>query len=94
VFEFTVEPGTLHVLHRNATYNCCPDEIAISLVVDGAFLRLTEEEILTNPCFCVCCYDVAATVVNLEPGAYTVVFCWYDYETEQEQCYEEGIVIP
>jgi len=92
--ELTVDGSTLHVVHRNATYNCCPDDIIVSLSVEGNVLTLTEEEILTAPCDCVCCYEVQATVADLSSGAYTVRFCWYDYETEQATCYEEGIVIP
>ncbi len=92
--ELTVGPGTLHVLHRNATYNCCVDDIAISLSVEGAVLRLTEEEIVPDPCWCLCCYDVEAAVVDLSPGAYTVEFCWQDWETRGEQCHIEDIVIP
>jgi C1A family cysteine protease len=92
--ELTVEPGTLHLLHHNATYNCCPDDIIISLSVDGSVLRLTEEEILTIPCNCICCYDVRASIINLAPGLYTVEFCWYDYDTGQDECHFEDIVIP
>ncbi len=92
--EFTVEEQTLHVLHSNATYNCCLDDIAISVSQEGDLLSLTEEEILTLPCYCICCYNVEATVVDLAPGTYTVEFCWYDYETHQIQCYVEEIVIP
>ncbi|MGB2987485.1 MAG: hypothetical protein WBE26_16600, partial [Phycisphaerae bacterium] len=92
--ELTPGPGTLDVVHRNALYNCCPDDIVISLSVEGAVLRLTEEEILTDGCFCVCCFDVQATVLNLEPGEYTVEFCWYDYDSSEEECYVQDIVIP
>jgi hypothetical protein len=90
----TVEGNTLHVLHTNATYNCCPDDIVISLEVEGDLLRLTEEEILTQGCWCICCYEVGATVVDLAPDTYLVVFCWFDYQTDEERCYEEEIVIP
>ena len=41
-----------------------------------------------------CCYEVEATVIGLLPGTYTVDYCWEDYETEQEQCYVEDVVIP
>ncbi|UCC32623.1 MAG: hypothetical protein JSU86_10135 [Phycisphaerales bacterium] len=44
----------------------------------GAVLRLTEEEILTVPCHCTCCYNVEATVVDLAWGTYTIEFCWQD----------------
>jgi hypothetical protein len=93
-FQLTVEAHTLHVLHANATYNCCPDDIAVSLEVEDHLLKLTEQEILNNPCFCVCCYDVEATVVDLAAGTYTVEYRWYDYETHAEQCYVAEIVIP
>ena len=56
--------------------------------------RLTEEEILTMPCYCICCYNVEATVVDLIPGPYTVEYCWYDYETDGEKCHQQDIVIP
>lgn len=93
LIELTVEGNTLYVVHSNATYNCCPDDIVICLSVQGNLLMLTEEEVLTMPCDCWCCYEVAATVVDLTPGMYTVEFCWYDYETDQEQCYVEEIQI-
>ena len=92
--ELTVQPNTLHVVHRNAAYNCCPDDIVISLSVQGNLLRMTEEEIVTIPCFCICCYDVEATVVNLPSGTYTVEFCWDDLESGGQQCIVQDVVIP
>ena len=92
--DLVVADGTLNVLHRNATYNCCRDDIAISLSVEGDLLRLTEEEILTDPCYCICCYEVEATIVSIDPGTYTVLFCWYDYELDQQECSEQIIEIP
>ena len=93
-FELTLAGDTLHVLHANATYNCCPDDITVSLSVQGSLLRLTEEEILTMPCDCMCCYDVSVAVAGLAPGDYTVEYCWQDYETGQQQCYLEDITVP
>lgn len=87
-------PGAVQVVHRHTTYNCCPDEIMVTLEVDGTFLRLTEEEILTMPCPCLCCYDVDSTVVDVEPGIYTVEYCWFDYETSQDVCHVEDVEIP
>ena len=93
--ELIVESRALKVLHRNATYNCCPDDIAITLSVEGTVVRLTEEEDLTTGgCFCLCCYDVEATAVGLAPGDHTVLFCWEDHETGGEECHTEDIVIP
>jgi hypothetical protein len=92
-FILTVEGSTLHVLHESATYNCCLDEITITLSIEGDILKLTEEEIVTLGCWCICCYEAEATIVDLAPGIYTVEFYWFDYETWQEQCYVEEIVI-
>jgi hypothetical protein len=92
--EFTPGPSSLYVLHRNAVYNCCPDDIVITLTVEGSVLRLREEEVLTMPCWCLCCYDVEATLIDLAPGAYTAELCWYDYDTGGEECYLEDIEIP
>ena len=93
--ELTVPgPGTLHVVHRNASYSCCLDIIVVSLAVQGEVLRLSEVEVLTTPCDCMCCYDVEATAVDVEPGTYTVEFCWQDYELGREVCHVEEVTIP
>jgi len=91
--ELTLDGNTLHVVHRNATYNCCAADIVVFSTSRGEVLRLTEEEILIFPCFCECCYDVEATVVGLLPGTYTVEYCWEDDELG-EQCHTEEIVVP
>ena len=57
-------------------------------------LKLTEREILTMPCWCLCCSDVEAIVVDLAPGTYTVEYCWDDWETGSVVCYTETVVLP
>jgi len=37
----------------NVEYNCCPDDIVVSLTIEGNVIRLDEEEILTIPCYCI-----------------------------------------
>ena len=94
-FVFAVEGTTLQIAHQSATYNCCPDDIAITVSVDGATLRFTEEQDLTSGgCFCTCCYDVEATVEDLASGEYSVEFCWQDYETDFQRCHTEDILVP
>lgn len=90
--EIIVEGRTIHIVHRNATYNCCPDDIEVKLAVEGNSLLLTETEIITTPCPCLCCYDVESTIVDLWPGVYVVEYCWHDYETGDE-CHTEEVVI-
>jgi hypothetical protein len=90
--EITVEGHKIHIVHGNATYNCCPDDIEVTLVVEGTLLQLTETEILTIPCDCLCCYDVESTILDLWPGTYVVEYCWHDYETGDE-CHREEVVV-
>jgi hypothetical protein len=90
---FTPGAGTLHVLHENATYNCCVDEIVISAGLNGNVLTLVEGEMLTIPCDCECCCDTQAEVVCLPPGTYTVEFHWFDPDTGQWECYVEVVQI-
>ena len=92
--EVVVENHLVRITHKNATYNCCPDDIEVSLWVAGNLLRLTEKEILTHPCYCLCCYDVKSTIVDLPSGSYTLEYCWYDYETRVTKCDTDEVVIP
>jgi hypothetical protein len=90
--ELSIRTSTLEMLHRNAIYNCCLDDIEIDLSVEGTVIRLTEQEVLANGgCRCLCCYDVQATVVGLAPGRYTVGFCW---AAGGQECRTEDVVIP
>jgi hypothetical protein len=94
LIAFTPGPGMLHVLHENATYNCCPDDLVIAASVAGHVITLTETEVLTTPCDCDCCYDVEALVANLAPGTYAVEFSWLDYGTWTIRVYKETVEIP
>ena len=88
-----VEGNNIHITHLNATYNCCPDEIKVTLSAEGNSLKLVEKEILTTPCDCLCCYNVEAEIAGLMPGGYTVEVCWDDWETHGELCKEIMIEI-
>ncbi|MHC4785861.1 MAG: hypothetical protein ACYTE6_07830 [Planctomycetota bacterium] len=92
-FAFVVEGDRLAVTHFDATYNCCPEDIAVSLAVDEWLLILTETEIPGMPCDCNCCYEVESAVEGLDPGTYTVEYWWFDYETGQEQCHTDVVVV-
>lgn len=90
--EWTVDGLSLRVLHTNAEYNCCIDEIGFTLLVDGNLLTLVEEEILWGePCPCMCCYELEAVIVGLSPGHYTARLCWL--EGPGWECDEQLVVI-
>ncbi len=67
---------TIHITHFNASYTCCPQDIAVTLTVDGNILRLTEREI-PPVCRCLCCYTIESEIDGVEPGEYTIEYCWY-----------------
>ena len=90
----TVEGDILHTDHQNAEYNCCFEDIVVSLTVEGDLIRLDEQELAPDPCWCVCCNEIWATVEGLLPGIYTVDYCWFEYDTNQVQCYTGQIEIP
>lgn len=79
----TVEGHSLRIIHRNATYNCCPEDIRVDLTIGCAGLSLQETEILAMPCPCLCCYDIESVVVDLLPGHYWIEYCWNDWEGRQ-----------
>ncbi len=81
-----VEGDSIFVAHRNATYNCCPDDIEVTLSSQGNILTLYEKEILTTPCDCMCCYNIHTEFAGLTPGEYTIVVWWQDWETHGELC--------
>lgn len=92
--ELTVDGDTLHVLHTNAVYNCCPDDIEVTMSIDGTTITLSEREITTVPCDCLCCFDVEATVADLPAGQYTVEHCGAEAPAGTTGCPTQTIVIP
>ena len=82
------EGKSIYVTHKNATYDCCPEDIKVALSVEENHLKLTEElipgELL---CDCrLCCYNIETEIAGLLPGKYTIEVCWYDRETHRELC--------
>jgi hypothetical protein len=77
-----VENSTVTIHHDGALYNCCTDGFDYAVSQQGAVIQVVETEILTNPCYCVCCMDNFVIIEGIAPGEYTVLFTWYDYETD------------
>ncbi len=65
--------NVLSINHRNAGFNCCPDELAAVVSVLGNVITIEEVEFLYGGgCFCLCLFDLAYEIVGLPPGEYTV----------------------
>ena len=67
--------GVIYLKHFNAFYNCCPDDIAVTMTVEGSLLQLRETEINVG-CRCMCCYTVESEIDGVGPGEYTIEYCW------------------
>jgi hypothetical protein len=69
---FEVYDGTIALYHGEARFNCCA-WIDVEVAQDGYDIDIVERERFeTSPCYCLCCFDVGATIGGLDPGAYTV----------------------
>ena len=79
---YAVVGGSSVTIHHDATvYNCCPDPFQYEAFWEEDRLVMVEQEVLTNPCYCLCCYDLSFTVDNVPPGQWPLLFRWYDQET-------------
>ncbi len=64
--------------HDLATYNCCRDSFTYTVDISDQTIIVTEYEVLTNPCFCLCCFNLSTTIEGLTPGGWSVVYRWLD----------------
>jgi hypothetical protein len=74
-----VVDGTILISHNGSEYNCCPERFDYQVEVGAGQIVVTETEILEVPCDCICCFDLGLRIEDVPPGAYTLVFRWYDY---------------
>lgn len=69
---FVFQNGNLLITHVNGEFNCCIDYISTSIQLNGNVIDLYEVEVASQPCFCICPFDVTTTVSGLASGTYTV----------------------
>jgi hypothetical protein len=64
--------SVLLLKHVNAAFNCCPDSFGAAFSFAGQLITIEEAERLTNPCDCLCLFDLNLRIVDLVPGTYTI----------------------
>ena len=64
--------STLLLTHVNAGFNCCPDSLTAEIRITEDSIIISETELLTNPCDCLCLFDLDYEITNLPPGTYTI----------------------
>jgi hypothetical protein len=93
-FEISVAPNTLTLAHLGSSYNCCATSFTHEVSTEPGIITITETEVLIDPCYCICCYDLVATVDGVPPGTISVHFTWYDYESAVWQLETFSVEVP
>jgi hypothetical protein len=86
--------STVTVDHQGAVYNCCPDDFDFTVAQHGNVIDVVETEILSIPCFCLCCYNLSVNIDNVAAGDYTLNFYWYDYEGSRWRVWSLLVIVP
>ncbi|MEZ5359552.1 MAG: dockerin type I repeat-containing protein [Candidatus Zixiibacteriota bacterium] len=72
-WEYNENTGVLLLTHENSVANCCVDSIYATISYDGiSTYMITELQALQfgSGCSCLCYYDVAIRMENIEPRLY------------------------
>ncbi|MEW6379513.1 MAG: cohesin domain-containing protein [bacterium] len=92
-FTCSYHDNLLYLFHENASYNCCIEEIAVTMSMTGNTINIYEEEKLEGSgCRCICTYDITTKIGCLEPGTYEVKF--FNKKTGQLLGVIKEVVIP
>ncbi len=66
--------SVLSINHINAGFNCCPDELAAIISIEGNVITIEEVEYLySGGCDCLCLFNLDYEITGLPPGEYTVI---------------------
>jgi hypothetical protein len=71
--EIHVEGADIVLAHHDAVYNCCA-HVVVYLEDERPLIRFVEQEEYhdSEPCRCLCTYELGARLSNLPAGSYTV----------------------
>jgi len=64
--------SVLLLRYVNGRFNCCPDSLTAAFTIATGSILIEEEEWASNPCDCICLYDLDSRVTGLPPGTYTI----------------------
>jgi hypothetical protein len=76
-----VTGSTITIQHDGAFYNCCVGGFDYVVTEEPGLFTVVENEIVGEPCDCLCCYDLTLTIEDVAPGDWVIVFRWRDSET-------------
>jgi hypothetical protein len=58
-------------MHYNSGFNCCPEEILTSFILQDDTIFIVEDD-AKELCRCNCLFNVEMTIHNLPPGKYVL----------------------
>jgi hypothetical protein len=77
-----VEGSRVGVMHTGALYNCCNSGFEYDVTIEQDRIIVVENEILVQPCYCICCIDCAMVIENVPAGEYLLEFYWLELDWE------------
>jgi hypothetical protein len=75
-FAVFIVDGMVTVIHEHAEYNCCMDGCEYAVELAGDIIDVVETEVVSLPCWCLCCFWLQVQIADVPPGDYTVRFHW------------------
>lgn len=58
--------------HLNGRFNCCPDSLTADFTIATVSILIEEIEWASQPCDCICLYDLDYKITDLPLGTYTI----------------------
>ncbi|MBN2227470.1 MAG: hypothetical protein JW763_08900 [candidate division Zixibacteria bacterium] len=92
LIEYSYADGELTLKHHDAFYNCVA-EMIIQFEQEGNVLRFYERNISEEAVYCLCYFELDATVEGIAPGEYIVEVWAQDYPYSPTVLIDERILI-
>ncbi|UCB53188.1 MAG: hypothetical protein JSV10_03675 [Candidatus Zixiibacteriota bacterium] len=77
------------VMHKNAFENCC-SKIVTEVIQTPEGFDIFEHDTSTNPCHCLCYFDIVTTIHDVSPGVYLIRV----FDTAGNFVGEDAVVVP
>ncbi len=74
MYEYSDTTNTLEIRHQTSMFNCCIDSITAEIAVIENVIVISEDDVESAPCDCICPYDVDMEISNLPAGYYLLIF--------------------
>lgn len=73
---------TVTIFHDAALYFCCDSSIRYEVSWEPDRLVVSEIEVVSPECECICCYDLHLELTDAPSGTRLIWYRWIDWETD------------